>query len=105
MPKIMTGTVVRWKDEADQKKKQKKTDVERGMYKPIMFESFQNIGVYVEDEEEPSVVTAKIVREYIKRNAGEKQKLWELFGQGLLQVYDVEQTAEVTPPHIPWDDK
>ena len=108
MPKIMTGTVIRWKEEEDQKKEaKKKTDVERGMYKPITFVSFQNIGVYVEDDEESSVVTARIIREYIQRNKdGEKpEKLWELYGQGLLQVCDVEQTAEVTPPHIPWDDK
>jgi hypothetical protein len=102
MPKIMTGTVVRWKEEADQKKEaKKKTDVERGKYKPITFDSFQNIGVYVEDDEEPSVVIAKIIRKYIKGD----EKLWDLYGQGFLQVYDVEQTAEVTPPHIPWDDK
>ena len=102
MPAIWFGTVILWtvlEGVKQEKEKQKKTD---GMYKAIKHKDTQNINVYVPDDIESEEAKPKIIAEYIKQK--KDPDLWEAYGKGLLQVYDIDKTI-VTPPRISSDDR
>jgi hypothetical protein len=103
MPAIWFGTVVLWSvvEQEKQKGDQKKTDVADKVR--LKHEDTRNINVYVHDDIGSDEAKPRIVAEYIKQNKGDKT-LWEAYGKGLLQVYDIDKTI-VTPPHVPSDDE
>jgi hypothetical protein len=88
MPAIWFGIVVLW-------------EVKGGKDKVIEHKDSQKINVYVSDDIGSEEAKPRIVREYIKEK--KDKTLWEAYGEGLLQVYDVDEIA-VTPPHIPSDE-
>lgn len=56
--------------------------------------------VAIAHDEADEEVKRKIVEKYIKEK--HQPGLWEDYGKGLLQVFDIAKLV-VTPPHIPWD--
>jgi hypothetical protein len=71
-----------------------------GKDKVIKHKDTRNINVYVHDDIGSDEAKPRIVAEYI----GDKEALWKAYGEGLLQVYDIDKTI-VTPPHISSDDE
>lgn len=105
MAAIWFGTVVLWKVVEQQKQKGAKQKKQEGdhVYKHIKHEDTETISIYVHDDIESEDVKPRIVKEYIKVTKKNKEEIWEAYGNGLLQVVDIEHTI-VTPPDIPWDD-
>jgi hypothetical protein len=87
MPAVWFGTVVLW-------------EVKGGKDKVIKHKDTQNINVYVHDDIGSDEAKPRIVAEYI----GDKEALWKAYGEGLLQVYDIDKTI-VTPPHFSSDEE
>jgi hypothetical protein len=100
MPAIWFGTVVRWTLVAQAAGAER-----RGKYKPIKHADSKHVRTYVPDDIESEEARPKIVAKYIDGEpAANKQELWEAYGKGLLQVFDIDKTI-VSPPRIPWDDQ
>jgi hypothetical protein len=100
MPAIWTGTVVLWEVKHEkQERDQKKSAV---AYKRVKHKDFKDISIYVSDDVGSEEVKPKIVAEYIRQK--NDPALWEAYGNGLLQVYDIAPTI-VTPPRIPENDE
>jgi hypothetical protein len=87
MPAVWFGTIVLW-------------EVKGGKDKVIKHKDTRNINVYVHDDIGSDEAKPRIVAEYI----GDKEALWKAYGEGLLQVYDIDKTI-VTPPHISSDNE
>jgi hypothetical protein len=63
-----------------------------------------SVRVYVDSDIQPEEAKVRIVRQYINEVKHGDLTLWEAYGKGLLQVYEIDHTT-VTPPRISEDDK